>query len=475
MTDISKLTAAELSAAFANSTLSPLDVAHDVLKRIDDWNPTLNAFSLVDADGALTAARASERRWAKGEARSGLDGVPVTVKDIVWSSDWPTTYGSDVLVSDEPAEADAPCVARLKEAGTVLLGMTTTPELGWKAVTDSPRFGTTCNPWNTDMTTGGSSGGAGAAAALNLGALHIGTDGGGSIRIPSAFCGIAGHKPSFGRVPAYPMSAFGTVAHIGPMARTVQDAALMLDVISRPDPRDWYALPYDGQSFADRLTQDLTGLRIAYSPDLGYMKVAPEVARLVRSAVSAFETLGATVEEVAPIFDDPREIFEMVWFSAAAEKFSDLSAADRKRLDPALATNLETRAGATLAEYLGATRARGDLRARMMQFHQEWDLLVTPTLPFPAFETGRLAPDEGQNWTDWAGFSYPFNLTQQPACTVPCGLTAEGLPVGFQIIGPRFDDAGVLRAAHAFERTRAWDWPACPVTPKVAQNMQTAV
>ncbi len=475
MTEISKLTAAEMSAAFANSTLSPLEVAHDVVKRFNEWNPKINAFSLLDTKGVLTSAEKSERRWAKGEARSILDGVPVTIKDIVWSSDWPTTYGSDVLASAKPAEADAPCVARLKEAGTVLLGMTTTPELGWKAVTDSPRLGITRNPWNTDMTTGGSSGGAGAAAALNLGALHIGTDGGGSIRIPSAFCGVVGHKPSFGRVPAFPMSAFGTVAHIGPMTRTVQDTALMLDVISRPDMRDWFALPYDNRSFAERLAQDLSSVRIAYSPDLGYVNVDREVAGLTRSAVLAFEDLGATVEEVDPIFDDPREIFELLWFSAAAEKFRDLNAADRNRLDPALVATLETRAGVTLADYLEAARARDNLRKRMMQFHTKWDLLVTPTLPIPAFETGRLAPDDGQNWIDWAGFNYPFNLTQQPACTVPCGLTTKGLPVGLQIIGPRYDDIGVLSAAHAFERTRTWDWPACPVTPTTAQEARKVI
>ena len=475
MTDISKLTAAEMSDAFANSSLSPIEVVQDALKRIDDWNPALNAFSHVDYDGALNAARAAEQRWFKNEARSGLDGVPVTIKDIMWSSDWPTTYGSNVLASDEPAAADAPCVARLKEAGTVLLGMTTTPELGWKAVTDSPRLGVTRNPWNTDLTPGGSSGGAGAAAALNLGALHIGTDGGGSIRIPSAFCGVTGHKPSFGRVPAYPMSAFGTVAHIGPMTRTVRDTALMLDVISQPDKRDWYALPYDKQSFTACLAQDMSGLRVAYSPDLGYMKVDPEVAGLARGAISTFEELGATVEEVAPIFDDPRDIFEVIWFSAAVEKFKGLSSEDRNRLDPALAAMLETRAGATLTDYLGATHERCGLGARMMQFHTEWDLLVTPTLPIPAFEVGCVAPDGGENWVDWAGFSYPFNLTQQPACTVPCGLTAAGLPVGLQIIGPRFDDIGVLRAAHAFEQRRSWEWPARPVIPEVVKEVQAAV
>ncbi|MDH3596510.1 MAG: amidase family protein, partial [Rhodospirillales bacterium] len=244
--DPALLTATELLTRFRAGSLSPVEVTEAALARIEAHDTALNAFCLVDAEQALAEARRSEERWRIGAPKGRLDGVPASIKDLLLTKGWPTLRGSKALDPDQPWDEDAPAVARLREHGAVLLGKTTTPEFGWKGVTDSPLTGVTRNPWDPSRTPGGSSGGAAAAVATGMGALAIGTDGGGSIRIPAGFTGIFGLKPSFGRVPAYPLSPFGTVAHLGPMTRSVADAALMLTVLAEPDPRDWYALPVDG-------------------------------------------------------------------------------------------------------------------------------------------------------------------------------------------------------------------------------------
>src|SRR5213595_2733588 len=276
-TDLCSLSATELLDAYRRHELSPVEVTRAVLERIEKLNPVLNAFNLV-SDRALDEAKASETRWLRGEPKGLLDGVPVSVKDILLTKGWPTLRGSKTVDAKGPWNDDAPCVARLREHGAVLLGKTTTPEFGWKGVTDSPLTGITRNPWNPAKTPGGSSGGAVAAVAAGMGPLAIGTDGGGSIRIPCSFTGLFGIKPSFGRVPAWPLSPFGTVAHVGPITRSVADAALMLNVLAQPDARDWHALPYERRDWRSGLDQDITDLRIAYSPDLGYASVEREVA-----------------------------------------------------------------------------------------------------------------------------------------------------------------------------------------------------
>ena len=260
-TDPAIMTAEELLARFADKSLSPLEATEAAFARVDRYDSAFNAFVFVDREGALAAARESEGRWAKGAPHGRLDGVPVTVKDIIWMQGFPTKRGSKTLADAPPDTEDAPAVARLKEAGAVILGKTTSPEFGWKGVTDSPLTGITRNPWNPERTPGGSSGGAAAAAAAGMGALHIGTDGGGSIRIPSGFTGIFGHKPSFGRVPAYPLSPFGTIAHVGPMTRSVGDAALMLTVMAQYDHRDPYTLPDHGQDYTQDLDKGVKGPR----------------------------------------------------------------------------------------------------------------------------------------------------------------------------------------------------------------------
>jgi aspartyl-tRNA(Asn)/glutamyl-tRNA(Gln) amidotransferase subunit A len=446
------LSAVELLQMYRSKRTSPVEVTRAVLEHIDALNPVLNAFCFVAPD-ALEKAKASEARWMRGQPAGLLDGVPVSVKDLLLTRGWPTLRGSRTVDPKGPWSDDAPAVARLRESGAVMLGKTATPEFGWKGVTDSPLTGITRNPWNPQKTPGGSSGGSAAAVAAAMGPLTLGTDGGGSIRIPCAFTGLFGLKPSFGRVPAWPLSPFGTVAHIGPMTRTVQDAALLLDVLSQPDARDWSALPYDPRDYRVGLDDGVRGCRLAYSADLGYADVDPEVAALAATAAMRFVELGARVEEADPGFVGAQEVFRRHWFTGAAHLLKNLTPQQKAVMDPGLIAVAEQGAQIGMLELLDAVQQRGALGAAMNQFHEKYDLLLTPTLPLAAFDAGTDVADvmKEKHWTDWTPFSYPFNLTQQPAASIPCGLTAGGLPVGLHIVGPRYHDALVLRAARAFE------------------------
>ena len=459
MTELHWKTAAKLVKGYARKKFSPVEVAQSCLAQIERHEKGLNAMVHVRPEEALAAAKASEKRWLKGEPQGPVDGVPTLIKDLLLVRGWPTLRGSRTIDRNQPWDQDAPSVARLRECGAVFLGATTTPEFGWKGVTDSPLTGITRNPWDRTRTPGGSSGGSSAAAAAGYAPLTLGTDGGGSIRIPAGFTGIFGHKPSFGRVPAFPMSPFGTVAHVGPMTRTVEDACLMMNVIAQPDARDWFALPYDGTDYAAKLGKSLKGLKVAYSPALGYVGVDPEIASLVRDAVKVLEQLGAVVEEKDPGFEDPAPCFRVLWWAGARALLGQLPAEKKKLLDPALADVVEQAKSITLDEYQDAVRERGLLGSRMRQFMEGYDLLVTPTLPIPAFEAGKLSPaatDRKGKWVNWTPFSYPFNLTQQPAASVPCGFTKQGLPAGLHLIGRMFDDRTVLSVAHAYERATEW-------------------
>ena len=463
--DIHRLSATELVSLYRRGTLSPVEATRAVLDRIEEYQETINAFVLVDAEFALKAAKASEERWAKGAPAGPVDGVPTTLKDLLLTKGWPTRRGSKAVDPAGPWNEDAPAVARLRESGAVFLGKTTTPEFGWKGVTDSPLTGITRNPWDTRRTPGGSSGGAAVAAALGMGALHVGTDGGGSIRIPAGFTGVFGFKPSFGRVPAWPSAMAGTLYHVGSITRTVEDAAMMMTVISRPDTRDWFSLPFDEHDYREGLGDGVEGLRIAFSPTLGYVKnVDSEVADRVAAAAKVFEALGAKVKKADPGFDSPYEIFLTHWRVGAARLLADYSSEQRQVMEDGLREFARVGAETPLFDYLDAVAARSHLGRTMREFHEDYDLLLTPSLPIPAFETGLDTPDTGnhERWADWTPFTYPFNLTQQPAASVPCGFTSEGLPVGLQIIGPMHGDALVLRAAHAYEQAYPFQMPAAP-------------
>jgi aspartyl-tRNA(Asn)/glutamyl-tRNA(Gln) amidotransferase subunit A len=453
--DIAYLSAATLADAYRGGNLSPVDVARALLARIEALQPRLNAFCLVDREGALAAARGAEARWRSHEPLSPLDGVPVTIKDLVLMQGFPTRRGSK-LIPPVPDGEDGPAVARLKEAGAVILGKTTTPEFGWKAIGDSPLTGITRNPWNLERTTGGSSAGAAAACAAGIAPLHVGSDGAGSIRIPSSFTGIFGIKATFGRVPAYPPSPMGLLSNVGPMTREVRDAATMLNVLARPDHRDPYSLPADGRDFLAGIEGGARGLRIAYSPDLGYAKVDPEIAAACAAVAGQFTALGAEVEEVGKIFDSPRDHLLTLWHAGAARLLSAFPVEKHALCDPGLVAMAAEGWRIGGADYVGADMARTALGARMAEFHRHHDLLLTPMMPVPALPVAQDLNDPANetSWIDWSPFSYPFNMTRQPAASIPCGLTGAGLPIGLQIVGPLYREDLVLRAARAFETTQ---------------------
>ncbi|MFE2037870.1 amidase [Streptomyces scopuliridis] len=469
-TRLTDLTARQLLAGYERGDFSPLDATRAVLDRIEEVQPQVNAFVRVDAEAALAQAEASTARWRGREPRGLLDGVPVSVKDIFLQRGSPTLRGSRTVRAGGAWDEDAPAVARLREHGAVLVGKTTTPEFGWKGVTDSPLSGVTRNPYDPSRTSGGSSGGSAAAVALGAGPLSIGTDGGGSVRIPASFCGIFGFKPTYGRVPLYPSSPFGTLAHAGPMTRDAADAALLMDVISGADWRDWSQLA-PAPSLSAALTEGagaggtgtggasgVKGLRIAYSPTFGnQVAVRPEVASAVRRAVGRLAELGAYIEEADPDITDPVEAFHTLWFSGAARLVEPFGAEQRELLDPGLREIVAAGERYSALDYLAAVDARMELGRRFGRFHESYDLLVTPTLPITAFEAGRETPrGSGQRrWTGWTPFTYPFNLTQQPAASVPCGVDGDGLPIGVQLVAARHADALVLRAAHALYESGA--------------------
>ena len=462
MPDIATTALAECSAStllqlYRSGVASPLDATREILARIERLNPQLNAFCLVDAEAALQSARQSEARWQRGAPMGPLDGVPVSIKDLILTRGWPTRRGSRTVDAAQAWDVDAPVTARLREAGAVLLGKTTTPEFGCKGETNSPLTGISRNPWDLSRTPGGSSGGTAAAVAAGLGPLSVGTDGAGSVRIPAAFCGNFGLKPSFGRVPAYPLSPFGSVSHLGPHTLSVADAALMMNVISQPDARDWTALPADGRDYRVGLDDGVRGLRIAYSPTLGYARnVHPEVAAAVERAVQDLATLGAVVEAVDPGFDDPLDICTGLWFLGAYTVWSGLTPAQQAVCDPDFQAEAALGARLTALDAQQLHLRRGALGSQLRQFMQRFDLIATPAVAVPAFAARPAGhtPMTPADMLGWTPFSYPFNLSQQPAASIPCGLTGDGLPIGLQLVGPMFGDALVLRACRAYESLR---------------------
>ncbi|MCI3206753.1 MULTISPECIES: amidase [Pandoraea] len=448
-------TAAELVSGYATGAFSPVDVLDDVLAVIRAHEPQINAIAWLDEGPAREAAQASATRWRNGTAiggANGVDGVPVTLKDLLLVRGTPTLRGSHLVDPDQPWDEDSPAAARLRAHGAVILGKTTTAEYGWKALADSPLTGITRNPWNPQHTPGGSSGGSAAATAIGYGPLHVATDGGGSTRLPAAHVGVFGFKPSFGRAAGYPAAHTGTLFHITPMTRTVSDAARLLNVIGHPDARDPHSLPHTGNDWLDGIEDGVAGLRIAFSPTLGYADVAPEVAARVAQAAQWFTALGAHVEQVDPGIDDPLPFYRTLVDAGVARLFETLPEARRARAEPGFREAAARGAKLSASQYLAAVQAREHLTRTLHDFiGRQWDLLITPVTA----DTAPLADPAGDvasARTAISPFTYPFNLSQQPAASVPVGLSETGLPIGLQIVGPRLGDALVLRAARAIER-----------------------
>jgi aspartyl-tRNA(Asn)/glutamyl-tRNA(Gln) amidotransferase subunit A len=454
LTELGFTSALDLAASIRRKELSPVEVVEGVLSRIEQLNPTLNAFSDVLADNAREAARSAEAAVQRGEKLGSLHGVPVGVKDQMNVTGARVTFGTNLL-ADYVATEDAPVVVGVRRAGAIIVGMTTMPEFGWQGISWSPLYGMTRNPWDLERSTAGSSSGSGAAVAAGIVPIAIGSDGAGSIRMPASFCGIVGLKPTYGRVAMYPVSVSELVTHYGPMSRTVRDTAALLQAMSGPDPRDPHCLPASDEDYVASCAGGVRGLRIAFSPDLGYAQVNPEVAAIVANAVKRFETLGATVLEATPGFADPIWAADQYLWAGAANRAYPRLTEMRDKMDPGFVQAVEIMAKRSLFDASKARQTRLEVAATMGRFFGEYDLLLTPTMADTAFGLDRTERPYGPTLA-WSPFTYPFNLTGEPAISVPAGWSEAGLPVGLQIVGPRFAEGRVLRAAAAFEEAQPW-------------------
>ena len=455
--DLCELTAKQLVNGYQEKSFSPVEVAKACLERINKFDSVINAFCFIDVDVTIKMAKLSESRWQSGNQLGSLDGVPISVKDLLLAKDWPTLRGSKNSRTDGPWDEDSPPVARIREAGAVLLGKTTTPEFAWKGVTDSPLSGITRNPWDSTRTPGGSSGGAAAAVACGMGPIAIGTDAGGSLRMPATMCGLFTIKPTGGRVPSYPPTPYGSFAATGPLSWSVEDSAILLNVISGSDWRDASALPHLQQDFSENLGNFDHQLRIGWSPDLGFAKPQKAVLDATINTIEQIQALGHIVEEVSPPFDDPTYIYEDLRAGMSTAAFATLDEHKFLQMDPGLVAHIkQSRKTANLQSYLAAEAARAKLGSQMNEFHTKFDLLLTPALACTTFEAGIDGPADLPGSRHWSPYTFPFNLTRQPAVTLPCGFDEHGLPLAIQLIGPLYSERLLLEISHQYELAHSW-------------------
>ncbi len=464
--EIAFLPATRLIELYRAKSLSPVEVTRATLRRLEAYEAAVNAFVMYDPETALAMARASEARWQRGEPQGLLDGVPVAIKDTLYTRGWPRLVGSRTIDPDQQWTEDSPVTEKLRAHGAVFFGKTTTPEFGWKATTDSPLSGVTRNPWDLERSPGGSSGGSAVCVLAGVSPLAVGTDAGGSIRIPASFSGIVGLKPTFGRVSVYPPSAFGDVAHVGPMARAVEDAALMLDAIKGPDSRDWYSLPDDGIAYRSAVAGgSLKGKRVALSPTLGYAEPAPAVRAAVERAGEVFAELGATVEYADPFSEPPTPVFITLALGGFWALLRAQTPQNVALMDPDLVALCREGQAVSQEQYVEAVIKRATLGQQVRRFFDRYDLILSPTMPITA---AYADPRDGdvpnpKNAWDWTLYTFAFNLTKNPSCSVPCGF-ADGLPIGLMVTGPLYGDLGVLQACRAYQDAVGAVWPSVALT-----------
>ena len=461
--DLAFAPAWRLRELLVSKKVSPVELTELFLSRIEELNPGLNAYLTVTADEALADARRAEAAIKPGAELGALHGVPISIKDLNMTKGVRTTRGS-LIVKDFIPDADEIVVTRIRGAGAVILGKTNTPEFGMSGTTEN-LLGDACrNPWDPERTSGGSSGGAGAGLAAGLHPLAQGSDGGGSIRIPSSMCGVYGIKPTQGRVPRpyQGPGGWGQFSQNGPMARTVRDAAMLLQVMAGPDPSDPTAIQDPPPDFSASLDAGVRGLRLGWSANLGSLPVDPEVRSVTQEAAQVFEELGASVEEAGVDLDHQhiREVFQTVWLSDFAANYSETLAANGDLMSPFVRDMVEEALKWPASRLALALRELEWHRARIDGIVRRYDLLLTPTLATPAFPIGeRPRVIDGQAvdpvW-GFTPFSFPINMSGHTAASVPCGFSSEGLPIGLHVIGHRGDEATVLRASAAFEKARPW-------------------
>jgi len=475
MESLLRKSAIELAGLIRARQLSPVELMEATLRRIESVNPHINAFVAMRAEEALRQARNLEDDIAAGKNVGPLAGLPLAVKDMEDTEGMVTSFGS-IPFKDNRVQHDSIQVARLKAAGAIVVGKTNTPEFGFTGFTKNRLYGVTCNPWNLERTPGGSSGGSAAAVTACMVPLATGSDAGGSIRIPASYCGCFGFKPTYGRIPMGPLPALhmSRTWHLGPLNRTVSDCALYLDCVTGYHPADPDSLPRPSLSYAQCINQPLPGLKIGFSPDLGYARVQKEVAAVVQQAAMAFEDLGHTVRlwpgKLPDVDDAWSKLMVYELYAIIHEQLNDI----REQMGKTLVGSLELAKKLDVNDFIKIQIIRRQLNAVLADFFTEFDLLLTPTMPTEAFAAKGPPPTEidGQpiSLLGAVAFTYPFNLAGLPAATVRAGMTAGGLPVGLQIIGPKYRDDRVLQAAHAFEQARPWDheWPDIEIAARVS-------
>lgn len=460
MSELADLTAVTLISSYKNKELSPVEVTDAVISRIEASEPKLNAMWAFDPDAARTAAKASETRWMKGEPAGPVDGVPTTIKENIATKGTPVPLGC-AAIPLVPASEDAPCAARTREAGGVILGKTTMPDLGMLSSGLSSFHKLARNPWNLDTNPGGSSAGAGAAAAAGYGPLHIGTDIGGSIRLPAGWCGIVGLKPSFGRIPIDP-PFLGRVA--GPMTRTVADTALFMSVLSLPDRRDAMSLPYEEIAWLD-LHMSLKGKRIGLWLEAGFgADVEPEVKAAIEAAAKVFEDAGAIIEPVSPFLNRTMiDGLDRFWRARSWADVSKMSKENQEKILPYIYDWTATAQDLSGQDVYTGFAQIDAMRYAAIKASAGFDYIISPTAPMPTYPADWASPiNDPQKPFEHIAFTVAMNMSEQPAVSINCGYTSTGLPIGLQIFGQRFDDLGVLRMAQAYEdrRPEQKPWPA---------------
>ena len=454
--DIGYMSVAELQEAYAQKRLTPLEVTQAILDRIAEINPSLNAFAVITAESALAEAKLAGEALARGEQRPLL-GIPVTIKDAIDVQGQKSLQGSKWLASfAQPAAEDNPVVSRLRDAGAIILGKTTTSEMCWSGLSYNPLTGLTHNPWAKGMNAGASSAGAAVAAAAGFGPLHLGSDGGGSIRMPCHFCSVFGIKPTYGRVPHIPVSNNDYATHIGPITRTVEDSARMLSVLSGPHYLDHTSCEKPPEDYLAQLKSSMKGKKIAFSLDLGHARVDDDVAAVIRKAASAFaHELGAEVVEVAPAWGPKGVSLGRFFWAAKEARRNHILEEWEPEMGRDLVACMREGNDYSAVEFLNRRDEKFRYIAEIQTFMEQWDFLITPSASVTAFPPQQMVPSHWPqhiwDWMSWSEFMYPFNMSNNPAVTVPCGFTPAGLPVGLQIVGKRFDDLGVLQAAAAYE------------------------
>lgn len=446
--DLIYASADELRRLYQSKVVSPVDVARATLDAVDRWNPIVNAYCYLERSLTLREAAESEARWMAGTVCGPLDGIPYGVKDLLLVRGLPTGYGSNAARIMDAAQDDAPAVARMREAGAVLVGKTTTSEFGWKGTADSPLTGVTRNIWDFSLTSGGSSGGAATALAAGMGTLQIGTDGGGSTRIPASFCGVTGMKATFGGVPAWPAGPMLTLSNVGPMARSVADLKNLLSVMMQADPRDWNSVPLPRHVRAPVHT--LQGLRIGLHLD---EQCSPEVRRIIQAAADRLQEQGALIVPTELPLAGAKELITAHWEAGTAWLVNQVSVQQRTLVDEGLRRVASKGEHNSLSDYYQALIGRQKLGETMLRHFAQFDLVLTPTVPILPFEAGRETPVDAasQNWLDWNPYTYPFNLTRQPAISLPVGISESGLPVGLQLVAGLYQDEWLVDVAQLVE------------------------